>query len=174
MRERGIGQKNMHDVVLVETRPESQKPIHDARILHDRSRTRPSTLMMQWNTCCSAGYIHTGEGSAQCRTCCSDVTLLPIRVETGWHPTCTTSHGAYSISTKSVTTTSNMSAADRPQASPGSSSLPTRRALRRRLRSIAWCRGQSILLEVAQQGQDRGQEAFRDYCFIMCSTRCGQ
>ena len=28
--------EDMHDLVLVETRPESQKYIHDARILHDK------------------------------------------------------------------------------------------------------------------------------------------
>ena len=46
----------------------------------------------------------------------------------GWHPTCATSHAADGVFTKSVTTTSNMSAADRTQAGPGSPSLPTRMA----------------------------------------------
>ena len=46
--------------------------------------------------------------------------LNPEIATPGWHPTCATSHAADGVFTKSVTTTSNMSAADRTQAGQGS------------------------------------------------------
>ena len=38
--------------------------------------------------------IRTSEGPPQCRTCCIGRDSLPMGVETGWHPTYSTSHAA--------------------------------------------------------------------------------